>query len=72
MEPLPLWQCAGAVEGAIEAAAAARSVPVGGGDWATALQQLLMSPAWLALAAAIGLSFLDVELPTMVCHSDAL
>ena len=66
MEALPLWQCAGAVEGAIEAAAAARGVPVGGGDWAAAVQQLLTSPAWLALAAAVGMSFADIELPAMV------
>lgn len=48
------WQCALAVEGASEAAAAARRVQVGGGGAADALQALLAEPStWAYLAAAV-------------------
>lgn len=33
-EPLELWQCANAVQGATEAAEAAKKIEVGGGSWA--------------------------------------
>ena len=46
------WQCALAVEGASEAAVAARRVPVGGGTAADTLQALLADPAtWAYLCA---------------------
>ncbi len=49
--------------------APAHSVPVGGNTWDACLQQLLMRPAWVALALAVGMSFADVQLPSMVCVS---
>lgn len=50
------WQCALAVEGASEAAAAARRVGVGGGTAADALRQLLADPPTWAYAAAAALA----------------
>lgn len=59
------WQCALAVEGAAEAATAARRIKVGGG-WAEALQQLLAQPAAWAYGLAAVLLVLGKPLtPTL-------
>ncbi|KAL4447927.1 hypothetical protein ABPG75_005146 [Micractinium tetrahymenae] len=50
------WQCALAVEGASEAAAAARRVQVGGGTPSDALRQLLADPPTWAYAVAAALA----------------
>jgi predicted permease len=60
------WQCALAVEGASEAAAAARGVRVGGGGWAAAARQLAAQPSAWAYAAAAGMVALGWPLtPTL-------
>lgn len=52
---LPLWQCAAAVAGARDAAAAARAVPVGGGTLGDAMGAVLTSPLpWAVAAGAAG------------------
>lgn len=67
-EPLEQWQCANAVEGAGEAAMAARRARVGGARPADALHDLLHhAPLW-AMAAALALNWLQagVAAPCLV------
>lgn len=61
--PLAVWQCSGAVEGAIEAADAARSLQFGSASPLKALQQAASQPGLWALAAGMALSVTETPLP---------
>lgn len=59
-EVLEPWQCANAVEGAAEAALAARKVPVGGAKPSDALQQLVQYPPVWVMLLALALNYAQV------------
>ncbi|MEW5312058.1 MAG: hypothetical protein WDW38_003717 [Sanguina aurantia] len=71
-EPLELWQCANAVEGAAEAALAARRVEVGGGQASDGLQQLLLQPPLWAGALGLILNLSRTLLPASLDTTTAL
>ncbi|MEW5297984.1 MAG: hypothetical protein WDW36_001152 [Sanguina aurantia] len=71
-EPLELWQCANAVEGAAEAALAAKRVEVGGGQASDGLQQLLLQPPLWAGALGLVLNLSRTLLPASLDTTTAL
>lgn len=66
VEPMDVWQCSNAVEGATEAALAARRVEVGGGTPQDGLQQLLQYPPLWAILGGLVLNLLHLPLPHAV------
>lgn len=62
VQSMDLWQCTAAVEGATEAALAARSVEVGGGSLDEAFRQVALSPRTWLLVVALAVNGLSISL----------
>lgn len=66
VEPLELWQCTNAVQGAAEAAEAAKRLEIGAGSIKEALSNLVRDMPFVVTLVVIGLNVFMLELPMAV------